>query len=142
MKIVKVVLMLLIAVLLIFSSIDTSTAAEAQEEFKANEAFGLFNEVVAGKRTFESLTEPEKREVLRVYQDLRDGRQDDGFENCKNARNDAQSAANGFEYDAEKLANCAKSNDVDNNCERAFKRAKDALEQYNSAASNLRAKCD
>lgn len=142
MKIGKVVRALSVAVCLLFSAIDTSTAAEAQEKFVADKAFGLYNEVITGKRKFESLTEPEKRQVQRVYEALIAGRGDTGPEDCENARNDAESAANEFEYDDQKFANCAKSKDLDNNCEREFKRAKDAFEEYNSAVSNVDSECD
>ena len=143
MKIGKVVSGLSVAVCLLFSAIDTSTAAEAQERFDADKAFGLYNEVITGKRKFESLTEPEKRQVQRVYEALVAGQVINGSEEgCKNARDDAKSAANGFEYDDRKFTNCAKSKDLDNNCKREFKRAKDAFEEYNSAVSNVNSKCD
>jgi hypothetical protein len=142
MKFGKVVRALSMAVCLLFAAIGVSTTAEAQEKFDADKAFRLYNEVLIGNRKFESLTESEKRQVLRVHQALIAGREDNGSEDCKHARNDAESAANELEYDAQKLANCASRKDLDNNCESEFRKTKNAFEEYNSAVSDVDSECD
>jgi hypothetical protein len=91
---------LLVLFCLLFSPIDVTTPAQAQEKFDSDRAFILYNDVVTGKPRFESLTEAEKRQVLLVHQVMTGA---DNFEDCKDAMDDAEHAADELEIAAEHL---------------------------------------
>ena len=113
-----------------------------QSSFDYQKAYKLYMEVIRGDKKFENLTPNEKEEVIVIHRIAKSGYSDDSSEECREAREEAESAASDLENAARRLANCAASQDYDDDCSSEYYRVRSAYDDYESAVSDVSSYCD
>ena len=102
-----------------------------------------YQAIASGQKTFQELSPTEQREVIWVIKLLgSSGGVDNGSGECRDARSEAQSAADDLERRAKKLMRCAKSENFDDDCRREFRKVKSAHRNYESAVSEVQSYCN
>lgn len=136
-KVQLVVRAVLLCIFLITVPIH-STIAQTGTDYQ--DAFKLYLQVIRGEKKFEELTAKEKQQVIMIHGIM--SRDNYNNEECREAREEAESAAVELETAARRLANCAGTHDFSDDCYSEFRRVKSAYDDYESAVSRVCAECD
>ena len=112
------------------------------QDFNYQKAYQLYQQVVRGEKKLENLTSEERRQVMIIHRALSSSSDDEGSEDCREAKESARSAADELAYYAKKLKSCAENYDFSDDCYTEYRRTKNAFDDYESAVSDVSSECD
>lgn len=123
--------------LLLLSSAPQSFAQDLQRGFRN------YQEIMAGRKKLDQLSAPEQQEVLIVFHRVKAAQNKTGKSSaCRDAQEQAESAAAELADRARKLRNCAESQDYNEDCSAEFRRVRSAHSDYESAVSSVQSDCN
>lgn len=105
--------------------------------------FKNYQAIASGEKKFDQLSAEEQTEVLIIYRMLSapSGPSNNSYE-CRDAWDQAESAADDLASYAKRLKNCAEGRDFDDDCYSEFRRTKSAYDDYESAVSDVQSYCN
>jgi hypothetical protein len=106
-----------------------------------NRGITNYRAVMSGEKALKDLSAEELREVLVVYRAQRPQAPTGSSEQCHTAWDDAVSKANELADQAKKLSACAARRDFDDVCDTELRHARNAQDDYESAASSAKSDC-
>ena len=107
-----------------------------------NEAYQLYQQVISGQKKFEDLTSEQQKIVISIHNALSRSGCDGCSEECKDAKEQAESYRSDLESYTKRLYNCVVSNDLTDDCYSEFRRVKSAHSDFESAVSNVNSYCN
>jgi TolA-binding protein len=113
--------------------------ASAQQ---SSRALQNYRSILSGQKKIEQLSADERKEVLaimRVMQSL--ARSSGKSPMCRDAIEQAESAADDLESAAGRLRSCAANRDFDDDCSSEYSRVRNAHDDYESAVSDIQSYC-
>jgi len=114
----------------------------SSQNFDYKKAYQLYLQVLRGEKKLENLTPDERKQVLIMHRIISSSKDNEGSEECQEAKERAHSAAGELGYYANKLKNCAETYDFSDDCYTEFRRTKNAFEEYEAAVSEVSSECD
>ena len=114
--------------------------AKESVAFDGARAIKNYNAVISGKKKIESLSAEEAQEVYLIYRQVRISADGSGSD-CDDARSNIRQLANELSDTSKKLMRCAESASLGDDCNREFRRTRDAYDAYASALSNVSSRC-
>jgi len=111
-----------------FCSAQQTNAQDLQRGLKN------YQEIIGGKKKLEQLSPQEQQEVFIINKRVRNST---GSSECRNAKNQAESAASDLANYARRLRNCAEAQDYSDDCSSEFSRARSAHSDYEDAVSSV-----
>lgn len=115
-----------------------SSASQARD---AQRAFRNYQAVVSGARALNDLTPEEQSEVIFVARAMARRAPSDASQECRAAREDAESKRQELEDRATRLMRCARDSDLTSDCDSEERRARYASDDFSSATSNVTSEC-
>ena len=79
---------------------------------ETNEAFKLYQQILSGQKKIENLTPDQQRQVISVHKLLNRSSCDGCSEECRNAKEQAESYRNDLEDYVKRLYRCVEGNDL------------------------------
>ena len=122
-------------IILLFLSFLTVSAQQPQKN--GDQLLQLYNEVVSGHRTIDSLSQADRQQVLLMHRMM--------ARSCDRLKGTCLAvceAANSLEDAANDLAQCARRHDFSNDCHSRARDVRDAADEYESAVSDASGDCD
>ena len=113
-----------------------SAAIAQQAENNYDKQIQLYNKVIRGERSFDSLTPSEKAQVISMQRLMTNS--------CGKLHGKCRAAcdaANQLKDAANDLARCANRHDYSDDCRRRFRDTRDAFDQYESSVSDASGDC-
>lgn len=102
-----------------------------------------YQDIMAGRKKLEQLSPQERNEVIQVHRLLRSRQSGEGKSpECRNAINEARSAASDLADQAGRLKRCAEAEDFQEDCSSEFSRTRSAHSDYESAVSDVGSNCN
>lgn len=108
----------------------------------SNEAFRLYQEVISGQKTIDQLTPEQQRQVIMIHGIMSRSSCDGCSEECRDARDQAESYRDDLEGYVKRLYRCVEGNDLTDDCYSEFRRVKSAHSDFESAVSDVGSYCD
>lgn len=112
------------------------------QDFNYPKAYQLYQQVVRGEKKLENLTPDEKKQVIIMHRILSRSSDDEESEECREAKERAESAADELAYYAKRLKDCAENYNFSDDCCSEYKRTKNAFDEYEAAVSEVSSECD
>lgn len=107
----------------------------------ANNPYQLYQQVMSGKKKMDSLTPEEQRQVIEIHTALSRSSCDDCSNDCRDAKEQAESYRSDLESYTKRLYRCIESNDLTDDCYSEFRRVKSYHSDFESAVSNVSSYC-
>lgn len=107
-----------------------------------NEAFRLYQQVISGQKTIDQLTPEQQREVIVIHGIMSRSNCDGCSEECRDARDQAESYRGDLEGYVKRLYRCVEGNDLSDDCYSEFRQVKSAHSDFESAVSDVGSYCD
>lgn len=107
-----------------------------------NEAFRLYQQVISGQKKLEQLSPEQQRQVIMIHNAMNRSRCDGCSEECRDAKDQAESYRDDLESYTKRLYNCVEGNDLTDDCYSEFRRVKSAHSDFESAVSDVSSYCD
>jgi len=107
-----------------------------------NEAFRLYQEVLSGQKNLEELSPEQKRQVIIIHGILNRNDCDGCSEDCRDAKERAESYRSDLEGYTGRLHRCIEGNDLTDDCYSEFRRVRSAHSDFESAVSEVTSYCD
>jgi hypothetical protein len=105
--------------------------------------FRNYREILAGRKKLDQLSPQEQQEVLIVFRRIQAAENKAGKSSaCRDAQQQAESAASELADRAKKLQNCAESQEYSEDCSTEFRRVRSAHSDYESAVSSVQSECN
>ena len=116
----------------------------APQAFSQDLQRGLRNyrDIVSGKKKLEQLSPQERREVLLVARRMRSANRTGKSRECRDALARAEEAGSELASSARRLANCAESEDYEDDCSSEFSSARSDHDDYEDAVSDVQSHCN
>ena len=108
----------------------------------ANEAYQLYQQVLSGQNKIENLTPEQQRMVIAIHNALSRSSCDGCSEECRDAKEQAESYRSDLESYTKRLYRCVEGNDLTDDCYSEFRRVKSAHSDFESAVSNVSSYCN
>lgn len=108
----------------------------------ATNPYQLYQQVISGKTKLDSLTLEQQRQVLGIHTALSRSSCDGCSDDCRDAREQAESYRSDLEGYTKRLYRCIESNDLTDDCYSEFRRVKSYHNDFESAVSNVSSYCD
>ena len=108
----------------------------------SNEAFRLYQQVISGQKTIDQLTPEQQRQVIMIHGIMSRSSCDGCSEECRDARDQAESYRDDLEGYVKRLYRCVEGNDLTDDCYSEFRRVKSAHSDFESAVSDVGSYCD
>jgi len=109
---------------------------------QTNQDLILYQQVMSGQRKLESLTAEEQQRVIRIHTLVSRSRCEGCSEECRDAKDQAESARTELEDYTRKLYRCVGDNDLTDDCYSEFRRVRSAHGDFESAVSEVQSSCD
>jgi hypothetical protein len=106
------------------------------------DAFQLYQQVISGQHNLEDLTPEQQRQVIHIHTLLSRSSCDGCSEDCRDARDNAESYLIDLESYINRLLRCVEGNDLTDDCYSEFRRVKSAHSDFESAVSDVSSYCD
>lgn len=124
---------------IVLMSSGASHFSQADEQ----RAIRNYQAVISGQKKLSDLTAEERDEVLIIHGMIRRSTApSDTTDDCRDAWENARSAADDLASYAKKLMRCAESGDLKDDCSSEFRRVKSAQSDYESYSSSVSSECD
>ena len=102
-----------------------------------------YQEIITGRKKLDQLTPQEQQEVLIIFRRVKAAQNKTGKSSeCRDAQEQAESAASELADRSKKFRNCAESQDYSEDCSSEFRRVRNAHSDYESAVSSVRSECN
>ena len=108
----------------------------------SNESFRLYQQVMSGQRKLESLSPEQQRQVIRIHGIMSRSSCDGCSDECRDARDQAESYRDDLERSTKRLYTCAEESNLTDDCYSEFRRVKSAHSDFESAVSDVGDYCD
>ena len=128
-------------VLLTGNSAFPALATPAEQSDYANRALRVYQDVISGRRSLESLTPQERQMFFMVRRSMRRR----GFSrkpDCQEALDQVESAADDLADSTRRLLLCVEGGDLRDDCTSEFDQVRSAHDDYESAVSEVESNCD
>ena len=106
------------------------------------EAFQLYQQVISGQKKIEDLTPEQQRQVINIHNLLSRSSCDGCSEECRDAKEQAESNRDDLEGYVKRLYKCDEGNDLTDDCYSEFRRVKSAHSDFESSVSEMSSYCD
>jgi hypothetical protein len=130
---------LLASVILVFCFLFFTSAIYSSDQ---NEAYHLYQQVMSGKKKLNSLSPEQQRQVIAIHTTLSRSRCDGCSDECREAKEQAESYRSDLESYTKRLYQCLEGNDLTDDCYSEFRRVKSAHSDFESAVSDVNSYCD
>lgn len=107
-----------------------------------DDAYQLYQQVITGQKKLESLTPEEQRLVVAIHSSLSRSSCDGCSDECRNAKEQAESYRSDLETYTKRLYRCLEGNDLTDDCYSEFRRVKSYHSDFESAVSEVSSYCD
>jgi hypothetical protein len=121
--------------------VSISNAALAQSQCYTSEYVALYQQVVEGRRDFNSLNQQEKSCVLMISQAMSRSSAPKNTSECEDAWDTANSAADDVATYAKRLIRCVEGGDHSDDCYSEARRVRSSHSDYESAVSDVQYEC-
>ena len=109
---------------------------------ETSKAFLLYQQVMSGQKKIEALTPEQQRQVIQIHKLLNRRSCEGCSEECRDAREQAESYRDDLEGYVKRLYRCVEDNDLTDDCYSEFRRVKSAHSDFESAVSDVNSYCD
>ena len=131
-----------IKTLFVFVSLLGSYSICFSQDFNYQKNYQLYQQVVHGEKKLENLTPEERKQVVIMHRVLSSSSDDEGSEECRDAKERARSAADELAHCAKRLKSCAENHDFSDDCYTEYRKTKNAFDEYETAVSEVSSECD
>lgn len=101
-----------------------------------------YQAVISGQKKLTDLTQQEQAEVLAVARAISRQAPSDASEECRSARDEAESARQELQDRAKRLMRCAEGSDLSSDdCDSEARRARNAQSDFSSKVSSVQSEC-
>ncbi|QSP95506.1 hypothetical protein LPB19_03555 [Marinobacter salinisoli] len=107
-----------------------------------NNAYQLYQQVITRQIKLESLTPEQQRQVIAIHTSLSRSSCDGCSDECRDAKEQAESYRSDLETYAKRLYRCVEGNDLTDDCYSEFRRVKSYHSDFESAVSDVSSYCD
>lgn len=107
-----------------------------------NNSYHLYNQVITGQKKLESLTPDQQRQVIAIHTSLSRSNCDGCSDECRDAKEQAESYRSDLETYTKRLYRCVEGNDLTDDCYSEFRRVKSYQSDFESAVSDVSSYCD
>lgn len=121
--------------------LTTGAPVPAQQRPDWSKALQLYREVLAGRRSLDSLTPEERAMVLAVHRALQRSAPSGATSECRDAYDRAEAAADDVVSYARRLISCVEGSDLRDDCSSEFSRLRSAHSDYESAVADVQSDC-
>ncbi len=118
----------------ITAALPNSASAQQPDPFE------LYRDFMLGRRSWDSLSEEERRQVLMIHRLLRRTESEGQTAECRDARQRARSAASDVVSYSRRLISCVEG-DFTDDCSSELRRVRNAHSDYESAVSDVSSYC-
>jgi hypothetical protein len=123
---------------MLMSILSSVTYSSAQ----TNEEFQLYKKVISGQKKMKDLTPEQKKQVIKIHNLLNRSSCEGCSEECRDAKEQAESYRDDLEGYIKRLYRCVEDNDLNDDCYSEFRRVKSAYSDFESAVSDVSSYCD
>ncbi len=108
----------------------------------SNEAIQLYQQVISGQKKLGALTPEQQDQVMMIHSLMSRNSCDGCPDECKDAREQAESSRSDLEGYINRLYRCVNGNDLTDDCHSEFRRVKSTQGDFESAVSDVGSYCD
>ena len=129
---------ILVAFTVTFSLLCLSVPCNAD----SNAALQLYQQVISGQKKLDSLSPEQQQQVMMVHGIVSRSSCDGCSDECRDAKEQAESYRDDLESYTKRLYRCVDGNDLTDDCYSEFRRVKSAHSDFESAVSDVGSYCD
>lgn len=118
------------------------TGTLAQQADHPNRALQVYQDIISGRRSIESLSPEEQKMFFLVLRAMRHRSTKKSNTECRDALERAESAAEDVVSYGRQLISCVEAGDLRDDCSSEFQRLRSTHDDYEAAVSDVSSNCD